>query len=260
MSERYSIAEDAAVETNPARIATREAENAVRQFDATISELELWLGSETYLLRSSAILKLQRLAVEGIDKSPGTFRSGGVAIHGSRHKTPDAEDVPELVEEFCDYINSNWRTATSIHLAAYALWRLNWIHPFRDGNGRTARAISYLILNAHAGYRLPGNYTIPDQIVDNKAPYYNALEAADNSASEKVDVSEMEVLLSELLGIQLVKVYEKAAGHAVAIPQEEVDNDSANGKKKNLLERNPVLFGLIGVLATAAVTFFGYFR
>jgi hypothetical protein len=34
--------------------------------------------------------------------------------------------------------------ATAIHLAAYLMWRLNWIHPFADGNGRTARMTSYV--------------------------------------------------------------------------------------------------------------------
>lgn len=67
-------------------------------------------------------------------------------IKGSQHVPPDAWQVPQLVEELCDYVNDNWDAATALHLAAYVMWRLNWVHPLADGNGRTARAISYLVL------------------------------------------------------------------------------------------------------------------
>jgi Fic family protein len=69
--------------------------------------------------------------------------------------------------------------STPIHLAAYLMWRLNWIHPFADGNGRTSRIISYVVLSIRAGAILPGTPTIPDQIVDNRKPYFDALDAAD---------------------------------------------------------------------------------
>jgi Fic/DOC family len=61
----------------------------------------------------------------------------------------------------CDYVNENWEGSSPVHLSAYVLWKLNWIHPFTDGNGRTARAISYLLLCLRLGYRLPGTNTIP---------------------------------------------------------------------------------------------------
>lgn len=93
------------------------------------------------------------------------------------------------------------------------MWRLNWIHPFDDGNGRTARATSYFVLCMRLGYRLPGTRTIPDFIVENRKPYYDALEAADAAWKEKaLDVTEMERLLASLLGVQLVTVVEEASG------------------------------------------------
>jgi Fic family protein len=49
--------------------------------------------------------------------------------------------------------------STPIHLAAYLMWRLNWIHPFADGNGRTSRIISYVVLSIRAGAILPGTPT-----------------------------------------------------------------------------------------------------
>jgi Fic family protein len=86
-----------------------------------------------------------------------------------------------VVEELCDYVNDNWESSTPIHLAAYVMWRLNWIHPFADGNGRTSRILSYVVLSIRAGFVLPGSPTIPDQIADNRVPYFDALDAADDA-------------------------------------------------------------------------------
>jgi len=121
--------------------------------------------------------------------------------------------VPELLEDLCDYINANLDSATALHLAAYVMWRLNWIHPFDDGNGRTSRAVSYLVLCMKLGYPLPGTNTIPEQITANKSPYYDALEAADAACEKgRADVGELETLLGGYLSAQLVGVIEQATG------------------------------------------------
>ena len=91
------------------------------------------------------------------------------------------------------------------------MWRTNWIHPFTNGNGRTARAVSYLVLCARLGYELPGTPTIPEMIERNKADYYAALDAADAAWSQGVlDVSVMEELLKSYLATQLLDVVERA--------------------------------------------------
>lgn len=113
----------------------------------------------------------------------------------------------------CTYINSEWSGATAIHLAAYVMWRVNWIHPFFGGNGRTARALSYLVLCAKLGFRLPGNKTIPDLIVESREPYYTALRRADAAWSGgELDLTEMESLMESLLADQLLDVYAQAGG------------------------------------------------
>jgi Fic family protein len=157
-------------------------------------------------------------ALLGIHPLAGNYRPSTVQIHGSAHVPPDAWQVPQLLEEMCDYINDNWEDATPVHLAAYVMWRLNWIHPFADGNGRTARATSYLVLCMKMQSRIPGVPTIPDLISENKRPYYDALEAADDSwaSEQKVDLSKLENLLADLLAAQLVSALEQARGQLVA--------------------------------------------
>jgi Fic family protein len=96
------------------------------------------------------------------------------------------------------------------------MWRLNWIHPFYDGNGRTSRAVSYLVLCMRLGYPLPGTNTIPEQIAANKKPYYDALELADAAWKEgRVDVTALEKLLGDYLSVQLVGVVEQATGSPI---------------------------------------------
>jgi Fic family protein len=91
------------------------------------------------------------------------------------------------------------------------MWRLNWIHPFADGNGRTSRILSYVVLSIRAGAVPPGAPTIPDQIVENRGSYFDALDAADAAwLNGKVDVSKMEELLGALLAKQLASFYETA--------------------------------------------------
>jgi Fic family protein len=112
----------------------------------------------------------------------------------------------------CEYVNQHWSDKSALHLAAYMLWKLNWIHPFADGNGRTARAISYIVLSIRLHSLLPGTNTIPDQIAADKTPYYDALELADKAwkATGAVDVSALETMLSQMLARQLLQGLKEA--------------------------------------------------
>jgi Fic family protein len=93
------------------------------------------------------------------------------------------------------------------------MWRVNWIHPFFGGNGRTARALSYLLLSAKLGFVIPGTKTIPELIVENRDPYYDALRRADSSWEQgTVNVGAMEALMASLLAQQLVLVHNQATG------------------------------------------------
>jgi fido (protein-threonine AMPylation protein) len=174
-SERHSEPLEVELISDPAERASQEARNGLRQFDEVIEQIEYWIHPERpFRLRPSTILTLHRKALEGISAFAGVWRPSGIAIVGSRHTPPEAYLVPELIEQMCDYVNDNWQKAP-VHLSAFVMWRMNWIHPFVDGNGRTARALSYLVLCIRLGSRLPGTNTIPEQIAANKAPIIRLL-------------------------------------------------------------------------------------
>ncbi|HST09854.1 MAG TPA: Fic family protein [Terriglobales bacterium] len=212
--DRHSGALDAELIADPEERAKREARNGLKQFDAVIELIEYFSEPQRkFKLRPSHLLHLHRTALDGISSYAGNFRPAGTSIGGSKHEPMGAHLVPGAIEEMCDYVNEEWERNTPIHLAAYALWKLNWIHPFTDGNGRTARALSYLLLCLRLGYRIPGTDTIPDQISKDKSPYYKALEAADQAwAAEKIDLSVLEEYVGDLLAIQLLSVHQAATG------------------------------------------------
>ena len=214
-AQRHSRAAEAELIKDPHLKAEAEALNGLRQYDLAMRMVNDALDRGSFKLRLSHILSLHREALAGISSFAGNFRPAGVSIDGSKHEPVGAHLVPELAETLCDYVNENWADRTALHLAAYAMWRLNWIHPFADGNGRTSRILSYLILCIRTGWILPGTPTIPDQIVQNRTPYFEALDAADAAwRNGTMNVSKMEALLEGLLATQLMSVYHLAGGSA----------------------------------------------
>jgi Fic family protein len=212
--DRHSVAETAALLNDPNEIALREAENGIRQFDLALEMIRSFVKEmeRPFRLRSSLILRLHQAALDGIHPLAGTWRNTKVSIGKSEHVPPEAAFVSEEIEHLCDYVNDNW-SMNADHLGAYVLWKLNWIHPFADGNGRTARAVAYVVMSIKLDSLLPGAPTIPEQIAANKAPYYSALEAADKRLAEgTVDVSELEKMLDAMLATQLLSAAKQAKG------------------------------------------------
>lgn len=213
--DRHSRAASPELITDPDKKAEREARNALRQFDTAVLLIDDWLlnPKRPFKLRPSLVQQLHRVALDGLSAFAGNWRPAGVEIQGSKHEPVGAHLVAEHVEEMCDYVNENWEIKTAIHLTAYVMWRLNWIHPFDDGNGRTSRMLSYVVLCVRLGQHLPGKNTIPEQIANDKSPYYSALDAADEEYQEdRIEVSVLEELLSGMLANQLVEVYQDATG------------------------------------------------
>ena len=73
--------------------------------------------------------------------------------------------------------------------AAYALWRFNWIHPFAGGNGRTARALAYLILCIDMGRCVPGIPSIPTRMAAQQQDYIQALRRSDEAGACNISMA-----------------------------------------------------------------------
>lgn len=197
--------------------AKKEAANGLLQAERVRQIIPDVLDGRPFKLRPSIILGLNHCAIEGLDPFAGAFRNTKVIISKSHHQPPEHYLVAELVDDLCDYVNETWETATSVHLAAMIMWRMNWIHPFTDGNGRTSRAVSYVVLCAHAKVLMAGTKIVTELIVENRLPYYEALEAADHAFEQdqrltSTTVLDMEELLTGLLATQLRGALDAATG------------------------------------------------
>ncbi len=149
------------------------------------------------------VLRLQATAVHDIYPCAGSYRDAytKLSIANSEHEVPPAALVQTRVLEALDRIN-NIQGASAIDRAAYALWRFNWIHPFKGGNGRSSRAIAYLIVCMNAGHMLPGVPTMPTLIYEERQEYIKALRAVDESAKVRPndpDIRAMSVFLRHVM-------------------------------------------------------------
>ena len=183
---------------DPTLKAQRVAANTLRQYDEVVHLAGLAGG--VLNITPDLLRQLQRVAIGGIYVCAGEFRTWPIYIIPSPHTPPAWPEVPGLVDEMCRYAN-NPANGPAIHTAAYLMWRLNWIHPFGGGNGRTSRSVSYLALCVRLGFVLPGSPTILELIVQDKGPYYDALQSADAAWARRsvVNVSAMETYLSAIL-------------------------------------------------------------
>lgn len=203
----------------PEQKAALEARNGLLQFEGVQRMITTASAPGTpFNLTPATLCEFHRLAIQNIYVCSGQIRTRPVflmrngVIDNTRHQPPPWEQVRGFVDEMCAYVNGNFGMS-AIHLSAYVMWRLNWIHPFLGGNGRTSRAASYLVLCVRLGFNLPGVKTIPQQIETDRDPYYDALHKADTAYDNGIiDVSAMETLISSLLAAQLLTIHDQASG------------------------------------------------
>jgi Fic family protein len=128
--------------------------------------------AESLAFSEDMVLTLHRLFYSGIDcENAGKYRTRQVFISGTEYIPPAAAEVPTLMTEFIAELNNESERLHPVLLAAFAHRRLVDIHPFLDGNGRTARLLMNLIL-VNRGYQI---VSIPPVL---RAEYVSALRAA----------------------------------------------------------------------------------
>ncbi|RIV25025.1 Fic family protein [Fibrisoma montanum] len=131
-------------------------------------------------LSERVLLDLHSLILRGIDReNAGRYRQVPVLIRGSRFVPPQPYLVARQMEDLFHWYENETKSLHPVVLAAELHERLVTIHPFIDGNGRTARLIMNLILLRH-GFPL----AILKGDADARITYYNALETAQTSGDK----------------------------------------------------------------------------
>ncbi len=176
--------------------------NLMRQYDLLTNFIEIGLMQGPSAFDKYSLWALNHVAVASISQFGGRFRQEPIYV--GNHIPPHFREVPDLMDRFISFIHENWYHLPPTYLAAYGLWRLNWVHPFIEGNGRTARATCYYLLCVRSGKLLPGRKIVPERIKEDRPRYEASLRAADRAWDQgNLDLSAMDAYLAELLAAQL---------------------------------------------------------
>lgn len=181
--------------------------NVNRQYDFLRSIVAAGLAVQRPMLSSAIIKALNFHAITCLHTNAGEYRPCPVHVGEDKktaYKPPEHYRVEALMNDMINMVNRMWDSTDAVVLACFVLWRLNWIHPFINGNGRTARATSYFVLCMKAGGWLRGKTLLPELIKRDRPEYVAALKVVDESATKgNVDLSALHALVSKLLKEQL---------------------------------------------------------
>lgn len=177
-------------------------ENLDRQYSFLRSAVLVSLELGRPMLSLEVVQALNFHAISCLHSNAGQLRPCPVTV--GDYQPPPYWEVPARMAMFVDEVNRYWDQTDPVHLACFSLWKLNAIHPFVNGNGRTARVTAYFVLCLKAGQWLPGDVLLPELIRQNRPEYVAALKHADASlVAGTLDLSALHSLISKLLGEQL---------------------------------------------------------
>lgn len=151
------------------------------------------------------LLHIHSIVLSGIDRqNAGNYRSVRVRLVGSRHVCPNPIKIPSLMQEYFEYYENNKDSLHPVELASNMHEKLVSIHPFIDGNGRTARLVMNLILLRN-GYPI----TVINSENNKRQDYYHALE----KSQIEQDNLPFQLLISDYVKQWLFNYLEMFAGN-----------------------------------------------
>jgi Fic family protein len=169
----------------------QEVENVLRAYEGIAREITG--PEEDPQLCAELVRRYNRQVLEGLnpeDAVPGEYRTHSVVV-GKVYRGAPAEECPWLMGRMCEWLNGpdfhppdiRYRVPFAMLRAVIAHLYLAWIHPFGDGNGRTARLLEYHLLLA-AGVPAPAGHLLSDYYYRTRPEYYRQLAAASQSGGD----------------------------------------------------------------------------
>ena len=185
----------------------------VINYRKVMEQIEAKSEKEEMKVTEAFLLNLHRTTVTKIllEEKCGVYRKTKVVVRNSltgdiTFTPPEAESVPEQIKELIAFMNTT--TPEDIHpvlksgIVHYELVR---IHPFVDGNGRVARALSTFIL-FQEGYDIRKFFSLEEYFDSDAAEYYNALQSVGKNEG---DLTQWLSYFTHGLAIELSKIKEK---------------------------------------------------
>jgi Fic family protein len=141
-------------------------------------------------LTPELICRFNALVLRGLEVDdhvrPGEYRTQSVGV--ANYRGAPWEDCPYLVERMCDWLNTEfepkddeWKFSFTLLKPIFAHLYIAWIHPFGDGNGRTARLLEFLLL-AQSGVPLPAAHLLSNHYNKTRDRYYAGLDRSSKAA------------------------------------------------------------------------------
>jgi len=159
-------------------------EHEVKGYYAALTQAEKWAAQGVSVTEKMVqTLHALVMAKGKAAAKPTAYRDGQNVIRDGRTKTivympPEAKDVKNLMAGLVDWINQNGPLPCPI-IAGIAHYQFATIHPYYDGNGRTARLLTTLILHL-GGYDLKGLYSLEEYYARNLGAYYEAISVGES--------------------------------------------------------------------------------
>jgi Fic family protein len=170
----------------------REVDNIVRAYNDITERL---LGDGDERITPDEVKRFNRLVLDGLDLDEdvvaGEYRRHRVVV--GRYLGAPADDIEYLVGRLCVWLNSadfdtdnpDLRIACTIIKAIVAHVYLAWIHPFGDGNGRTARLFEYRVM-VTAGVPIPAAHLLSSHYNLTRSEYYRQLDQSSRSGGNLI--------------------------------------------------------------------------
>jgi Fic family protein len=161
----------------------KEVQNIINAFNTILNEL---LEQETAIVISSELIRRFHFMVgtdigDTFQAQPGYFRRNNVIV--GQYRPPSFEQVEELVEKLCTWLHQHFHYKAgqnfdeSIIQAIVTHLYIVWIHPFGDGNGRTARLLEFYLL-LRAGVPDIASHILSNHYNETRSEYYRQLQNA----------------------------------------------------------------------------------
>ena len=155
-------------------------ETEVKNYYRALDYVDTIIKQERPAISEECIKVIHGLVMDGKER-PTQYRDGQNVIRDSSsggivYMPPEAPDVPPLMHDMTTWINKE-REKGELPIpiiAAIAHYQFATIHPYYDGNGRTARLLTNLVLHK-SGYGLKGIYSLEEYYARNLHLYYEAL-------------------------------------------------------------------------------------
>ncbi|GAA1558303.1 hypothetical protein GCM10009789_09660 [Kribbella sancticallisti] len=180
--EGYEVRVDdavAALDDEEALSADEQTFAEIRGYRQALGYVLAMAGDADFALDVAAVRAMHFMMLShDLSKSPGSYRQREIYVHDEKtgenvYEGPPAEDVPGLVEELMTDLSGDGQVDNLVR-AAMAHLNLVMIHPFRDGNGRMARALQTLVLSK-CGIGEPAFSSIEEWLGSNTEDYYRVL-------------------------------------------------------------------------------------